>query len=95
MAASSVKLRVMAANIDYQQGLVQCMCVAPGQTHFGNFNVDYPVFITEDGDLGGNPAWTNDDLKAAIALKTGLTVEDIKFVSETAVNPAAPPPAGT
>ena len=72
-------LRVKSVMITLNTGIIECRCATLAQSYFGSFMVDQSIFLNETEDLGGNPAWTNDDLKQAIATKTQLDIGNIIF----------------
>lgn len=72
-------LKVNSVMIALSTGMIECRCSTRAQSYFGSFMVDQPILLNETEDLGGNPAWTNDDLKLAIARKTQLDINDIIF----------------
>lgn len=72
-------LTVKSVTITLNTGMIECRCTTIAQSYFGNFMVDQPILLSEADDLGGNPAWTNYDLKQAIAAKTKLDINDISF----------------
>lgn len=90
MPGSFPALQVFSATISYQTGMIECRCLTPATAYFGVHLVDNPIIVSEQVDLSDNPAWTNEDLRQALAIKTGIPAADIKFFYEFAVS--APPP---
>lgn len=71
------KLRIFAVELNFQQKTVFCKCTTTATSAFSTFNVQHDVILSEETDLGNNPAWTNDDILQAVATKTGISPSEI------------------
>jgi hypothetical protein len=78
----SHKIRVLSANVNFADQTVECFCSTIVQSYLGPVSIQQHIILTEAEDLQGKPDWTNEDLRQAIANKTGLFLTDIIFVSE-------------
>jgi hypothetical protein len=82
----AIKLRIQSVEINFLEGIINCSCHTIAQTPFNKFPVQHNIVLTEADDLNNNPAWTNDDLKNALAVKMGISTNEIVFLRPIAPN---------